>query len=135
MTYKLEFKTTETGCIVPLHYTLNADGYFRKLKNGRLWMWHRVVWEEANGPIEEGYEIDHMCRNRACCNIEHLQKLERSEHKAKGNRLRYLDRLLAAKDYWIKTQCSSKELADKFGVTIDSSMRWIRSFKKADNHP
>ena len=34
---------------------------------------HRVAWEQEVGPIPEGMEIDHQCRNRACCNVDHLR--------------------------------------------------------------
>lgn len=34
---------------------------------------HRYVWERECGPIPAGLVIDHMCRNRACCNIEHMR--------------------------------------------------------------
>lgn len=34
---------------------------------------HRYVYELIKGPIPEGLELDHLCRNRACCNPEHLE--------------------------------------------------------------
>lgn len=34
---------------------------------------HRYVWEQTRGPIPAGIFIDHQCRNRACCNIQHLR--------------------------------------------------------------
>ena len=34
---------------------------------------HRIAWELLRGPIPEGLVIDHQCRNRACCNPEHLR--------------------------------------------------------------
>jgi hypothetical protein len=35
--------------------------HYRKVRvNGRLKMLHRVVWEEANGPIPEGLWVDHI---------------------------------------------------------------------------
>lgn len=36
-------------------------------------MAHRIVWEIANGPIPSKQMIDHMCRNRKCVNLRHLQ--------------------------------------------------------------
>ena len=39
-------------------------------------MYHRYVWENEHGLIPRDYEIDHICKNRACCNIEHLQMLK-----------------------------------------------------------
>jgi hypothetical protein len=33
---------------------------------------HRLVWEEANGPIPDGLHVLHRCDVPACCNIDHL---------------------------------------------------------------
>jgi hypothetical protein len=32
------------------------------------------------GPIPEGMEIDHLCRNRGCVNPEHLEPVTRQEN-------------------------------------------------------
>lgn len=130
----LVLEETDSGCIVPTSHKLNQDGYFRKqIKHPdgvvRPVMYHRWVWEQANGPIPNGYEIDHKCRNRACCNIDHLQLLTITEHKVKTNSERYADRLQAAKEYWIKTQCTGTELGKVFGVTYSTGCRWIRDWK------
>ncbi|UNI77164.1 HNH endonuclease [Klebsiella phage KpnP_VR7901] len=58
-------------------------------------MYHRYVYETEIGAIPDGYEVDHMCRNRACQNPQHLQLLPISEHKAKTNRERCDDRRAA----------------------------------------
>lgn len=34
---------------------------------------HRWCWEREVGPIPEGLVIDHMCRNKSCCNVDHLR--------------------------------------------------------------
>lgn len=51
-----------------------SNGYGRVgLSNGSRIYIHRYVWELANGKIPDGMEIDHRCRNRACCNVDHLR--------------------------------------------------------------
>lgn len=132
----LKFATTESGCIVPTSHKLNKDGYFRYTfrsptgGRGIKKMYHRHVWETHNGrEIPEGYEIDHICNNRACQNIAHLQILDRTTHLVKTNRSRYADRKEKAKAYWLETKCSGAELADKFGVSFSSGCSWIRGWK------
>lgn len=50
-----------------------SEGYGRTKINGRRWLVHRYVWEHTYGPIADGLELDHLCRNRACCNPAHLE--------------------------------------------------------------
>lgn len=41
---------------------------------------HRAVYEAFVGPIDEGKEIDHICRNRRCVNPRHLKQVWPSEN-------------------------------------------------------
>lgn len=131
----LILKKLDNGCIVPTSHKLNADGYFRyhipHKGKGRspLVMYHHYVWEQTYGKIPDGYEIDHICKNRACCNLEHLQMLEGSEHAKKDNHLRNKKRKDKAKEYWMKNHCTGTALATLFGVSFSTTCRWIREWK------
>ncbi len=52
---------------------INADGY------GTIGvdLAHRRAWEDTVGPIPDGLELDHLCRNRACIRIDHLEPVTR----------------------------------------------------------
>lgn len=41
--------------------------------HGKMQLVHRWAWEQQHGTIPSGMQIDHMCHNRACVNIEHLR--------------------------------------------------------------
>lgn len=48
---------------------------------------HRHTYTMANGPIPEGLEIDHLCRERRCCNPEHLQAVTGSTNNSRSESL------------------------------------------------
>lgn len=48
---------------------IDRNGYG---KLGNKWA-HRVAWEVDRGPIPPGMWIDHLCRVRACVNVEHME--------------------------------------------------------------
>lgn len=45
---------------------------------------HRAAYAYAYGSIPQGLHIDHLCRNRACINPEHMEAVEPSENTRRG---------------------------------------------------
>ena len=50
----------------------SGNGYGRISVAGRTRAVHILVYEIYIGPVPEGLVLDHDCRNRLCCNPEHL---------------------------------------------------------------
>jgi hypothetical protein len=46
---------------------------------------HRLSYETYVGAIPDGLDLDHLCRNRACCNPDHLEPVTRRENIRRGN--------------------------------------------------
>ncbi len=53
--------------------TKTPKGYGQASIGNKSVLIHRLAWVRQRGPIPEGLEIDHQCRNRACCNPDHLR--------------------------------------------------------------
>ena len=66
---------------------LNNYGYgivhLRKGPGGMVLV-HRIAWESARGAIPGGMVIDHLCRNRRCVNVDHLEVVTRGENTLRG---------------------------------------------------
>lgn len=45
---------------------------------------HRVAYELLVGPIPEGTELDHLCRNPGCVNPSHLEPVPHVENVRRG---------------------------------------------------
>lgn len=51
-----------------------AAGTYGKFWTGSRLVWaHRFAYELIVGPIPEGLQLDHLCRNRNCVNAAHLE--------------------------------------------------------------
>lgn len=69
----------EGGCWQWTH-PLERNGYARLWVNRKNVGAHRFSYEYHVGPIPEGLEIDHLCRNKACVNPEHLEPVTTQEN-------------------------------------------------------
>ncbi|MCH8852769.1 MAG: HNH endonuclease [Planctomycetes bacterium] len=69
-------RRTPEGCLVwegnktPKGY--GTIGYYVRGKKPKAYV-HRVVWQYNYGEMADGLVTDHLCRNRGCVEISHLE--------------------------------------------------------------
>ena len=64
---------------------LNNDGYGEFGYDGKVVMAHRFSYELVKGKIPDNTELDHLCRNRACVNPEHLEPTTHQVNLLRGD--------------------------------------------------
>lgn len=73
----------------------NGKGYGVISRGGRgngLQYVHIVAWEDVNGLVPDGRELDHLCRLRACCRPDHLEAVTSVVNNARSNSLSALNK-------------------------------------------
>lgn len=68
-----------TGCLV---WTGTRDwaGYGRLLVRNKGVRAHRAAWEAAGRELDPELELDHLCSNRSCVNVDHLEQVTHAEN-------------------------------------------------------
>ena len=62
----------------------NGYGKFGRGGRGSMTTAHRVAYELTFGPIPDGLNIDHLCRNRGCVNPSHLEAVSQRVNLLRG---------------------------------------------------
>lgn len=77
---------TDIGCWLWQGSVINS-GYGKTGTGGRQGkdiLVHVAMYELHHGPVPTGMDVDHDCRNRLCCNPEHLKPLTRLRNLERG---------------------------------------------------
>jgi hypothetical protein len=65
----------------------HSNGYTKIGYLGQTWLTHRFSYTVFIGDIPDGLQLDHLCRQRACCNPEHLEPVTCRENLLRGDTL------------------------------------------------
>lgn len=78
-------RVAESGCWEWTASHVGSTGYGKIVNmNKTLMPAHRASYQLFVGPIPDGLEIDHLCRNPSCVNPEHLEPVTGRENKIRA---------------------------------------------------
>lgn len=73
---------------------------------GKVIKSHRFIYEYYHGEIDLNLQIDHLCRNRECCNVLHLEQVTTQENTRRGNVGKHMNQVRGKIHHnGIKTHC------------------------------
>lgn len=98
----------ETGCWDWLAAKTKAGYGVFGVDGHRTTSAHRFAYEVLAGPIPDGYEVDHICSNRACVNPAHLEPVTHTHN------------------IWRKTGCSETHCSKGHELTGDNLRLYVR---------
>lgn len=78
-----------TACLLSWR-AVDANGYCRQTLGGRQGYAHRFAWEAVHGPIPADLTIDHLCREKRCIRVDHMELVSRAENTRRAQVLRRL---------------------------------------------
>lgn len=71
-------------CVIGRNIQKKGYSQHTRLIDGKRKQGHTVAYIEKHGAIPEGMVLDHLCRNRACINPDHLEPVTQRENILRG---------------------------------------------------
>jgi hypothetical protein len=65
----------------PCISSAKGTAYVKVYSKGKYYQYHNIVWECNNGPIPEGYTVDHVDRDKTNNHIDNLRLATKSEQQ------------------------------------------------------
>lgn len=120
----------ETGCWI-WQGAITPDGYGKVSFNNRFQTVHLLLYRELVGPVPEGLELDHKCRNRSCANPAHLEPVTNVENHRRSPQAKLSPHQIPEIREMAKTM-SHRAISEHFGVCRSLISGIVRGEKWGD---
>jgi len=107
----------DTGCRL-WQRAVDKDGYGYFKSGGKVIVAHVYYYEQTKGPVPDGLELDHTCRNRRCCNPAHLEPVTHLENCRRSRVVKHmtLDKAREVREL-TRQGMSHRHVAERFGIS------------------
>ena len=100
---------------------LNQEGYGYDFRGFA----YRTAYQAAGGVLIKGLEIDHLCRNHACINPNHLEQVTHQINVLRGTGAPAINA--------IKTHCVKGHKFDKANTRLHKGHRYCKKCQRIRN--
>lgn len=134
-------RTAASGCIEWTGPLLNS-GYGAANVAGMKTTAHRVAFIASGREIPAGLDLDHLCRNRLCINVAHLEPVTRKTNMertplAMSTVCKHGHEMTAANTYVKSNGCRSCRAcnADRQQALRDAGRDWYSKTQRKERRP
>jgi hypothetical protein len=100
-------------------WSRTRSGYGMVGSGGKVKRAHRVVYELLVGPIPDGLQIDHLCRNKSCVNPAHMEPVTHRVNTLRGTAMSAI--------HAAKTHCPTGHAYDDANTHVYQGRRYCRA--------